>query len=143
MPGSPKAASFAWQATAIAQLSYTNNLLLGLTVATLGFDVSELLSRAASPHMESGRRLPLTALFLLSASFVIGLALVVNRLLAFRATMNAARSREQGNSSLAEHRAAYAKFDRWTYRLLWWQIGSYAGGVLATALLMADRLRMP
>ncbi|MHB0975403.1 MAG: hypothetical protein ACYC0P_14300, partial [Thiobacillus sp.] len=79
-----------------------------------------------------------TTLFrsLLMASVAFGIAVVINRLRAFRATMRAARAREKTKpeSVIEGYRQQYRKLDTRTWFLFWWQIGTFAGGVALTML---------
>ncbi len=131
----PKGSFVRWQAVTIGQLTYAINLVLGFSVATLGFQVTLLL----------GDKLTLIAwqkcafglsLLLLAASVAFGIAVVINRLRAFRATMRAARAREkrESESTIAGHRQLYQRLDGRTWCLFWWQIGTFAGGIALTVL---------
>lgn len=127
-----------WQAVTIGQLTYAINLVLGFSVATLGFQVTLLLGEFTLSGWENfafG-----LSLILLTVSIAFGIAVVINRLRAFRATMHAARAREKKDpeSIIESHRQRYQKLDSRTWPIFWWQIGTFGGGIaLAMLSLLA------
>ncbi|WP_145927185.1 hypothetical protein [Jeongeupia sp. USM3] len=124
-----------WQTVTIGQLTYVINLILGLTVATIGFQVTLLLNKGFAPVGWQKCTFSLS-LLLLSASFALGIAVVVNRLRDFRATMFTAKLREQGaaESAIEEHRALYQRLGSRTWALFWWQLGTFGIGVALTVV---------
>ena len=78
-------------------------------------------------------------MLLFLASIGIGILCVVNRLRDFRATMRAARLREDGKSEdeIKPYRTLYERLGQRTWRLFWWQIGTFAIGVLLMVLGVA------
>ena len=134
-PEEPKGSFVRWQAITIGQLTYATNLIFGLSVATLGFQVSLLLNEHFKPI--SWQKCVFSfSLLLLSASVCLGVWLVINRLKAFRATMKAARKREQGapEEDIEPYRVIYRKLDKKTWHLFWWQIGAFGFGAILTVL---------
>lgn len=131
----PKGSFVRWQAITIDQLTYAINLVLGFSVATLGFQVTLLLRDTFTPIAWQKCAFSLSLLFL-AASVAFGIAIVINRLRAFRATMRAARAREEKEteSTIEGHRQLYRKLDGRTWCLFWWQIGTFAGGISLTML---------
>ena len=75
--------------------------------------------------------------FLISIGF--GIWCVINRLYDFRTTKNVARGKEQGQSEeeLAELRLTYEDSGTRTWKLFWWQIGTFAFAVLTFILSVA------
>jgi Na+-transporting methylmalonyl-CoA/oxaloacetate decarboxylase gamma subunit len=131
----PKGSFVRWQAVTIGQLTYAINLILGFSVATLGFQVTLLLEDKFTPIAWQKCAFGLS-LLLLVASVIFGITVVINRLRAFRATMRTARAREkkETESTIEEHRQLYRKLDGRTWCLFWWQIGTFAGGIVLTVL---------
>lgn len=145
----PKGSFVRWQSITIGQLTYAINLILGLAVASLGFEVTLLLNSKidfdACWHKSdflcvvtffSASCLSILALV---ASIAFGIWAVINRLRDFRATMTAARLREKGkpNSEIDPYRALYRRLGRATWRLFWFQIGAFGSGVVLAVLGIA------
>lgn len=131
----PKGSFIRWQAITVGQLTYAINLVLGFSVATLGFQVTLLLGDKFMPIVWQKCTFSLS-LLLLAASVAFGIVVVINRLRAFRATMRAARAREkeETESIIEEYRRLYRKLDHRTWCLFWWQIGTFGGGIALTML---------
>ncbi|HEY1749585.1 MAG TPA: hypothetical protein VGG11_22850 [Xanthobacteraceae bacterium] len=119
-----------WQAITIAQLTLATNMIFTLSVALLGFEVALMLkSDFALPGLQKWGFL--LSLFATAGSIAAGIWLVINRLRDFRATKDAARLRLDGNHEEANRRSTYANdLGAHTWRLFWWQIGSFACGIL-------------
>lgn len=135
MLNEPKGGFVRWQAIAIQQMTHANNLILGFTVATLGFQVTLLLNEKFVPS--SWQKCAFAfSLLCLSISVLLGVTVVVNRLRDFRATMRAARYREQGSAPelIEEQRALYRKLGNRTWLLFWWQLGTFFSGIALTVL---------
>lgn len=91
--------SIRWQGRTIEQLGYALNLLLGLGVAALGFEVSLILNK--NFHHTGWQNCILSiSLLALVLSVAVGLWCVLNRLHDFRATAETARKRENGASDI-------------------------------------------
>ncbi len=124
-----------WQATTITQLTYSVNLILGLAVGGLGFQVALLLNEKFNPI--SWQKLAFSiSLILLVLSITLGIWCVINRLRDFRTTAKAARMREKGspNEDIQSHRDLYKKLGKRTWVLFWWQIGTFGVGIFFTIL---------
>jgi hypothetical protein len=136
--GEPKGSFIRWQSTTIAQLTYAINLVLAFSVATLGFQVSLLLADNFTPVAWQKCVFFLSTVLLL-ASTGLGICCVINRLRDFRATMRAARLREDGKSEaeVQPYRSLYERLGQRTWCLFWWQIGTFGVGVLVTVLGVA------
>lgn len=136
----PKGSFVRWQAVTVAQLTYAINLLLTFAVATLGYQVTLLGGDKFSLAASGQKCLFSASLLFLGASVLFGLAVVVNRLRSFRATMRAARARETGNAeALATNRTLYKILDSRTWWLFWWQVGTFATGIVLTVASLLSR----
>lgn len=131
----PKGSFVRWQAITIGQLTYAINLILGFSVATLGFQVTLLLREDFTPIAWEKCAFGIS-LLLLVASVAFGIVVVINRLRAFRATMRTARARanRESESVVEGYRQQYRKLDGRSWCLFWWQIGTFAGGISLTML---------
>lgn len=120
-----------WQGIALKQLTYAVNLILGFTVATLGFGVTLLRDQQFSLSARARYALVVSLLGLL-LSVIAGLWCVVNRLRDFRLTALIARLREENaaDTRLSVMRDTAANLGRCTWKLFWWQAILFAGGVV-------------
>lgn len=145
----PKGSFVRWQSITINQLTYAINLILGLCVASLGFEVTLLLNAkididACSHKIEflslvtflSGATLSILALFV---SIALGIWAVINRLRDFRATEMAARLREKGrpDSEILPYQGLYKCLGNSTWRLFWFQIGTFGTGIMFAVVSIA------
>ena len=131
----PKGSFIRWQSITIGQLTYAINLILGFSVATLGFQVTLLLNEKFNPV--SWQKCAFSSsLILLITSVIFGVLVVINRLRDFRVTTKAARKREDGadETDIEQYRILYRKLGKNTWYLFWWQIGTFSVGVLFTVL---------
>jgi hypothetical protein len=121
----PKGSFTRWQSITIAQLTYAINLILGFSVAALGFQIAIILNEKFNPV--SWQKCAFLFSMSLLASVGFGIWCVINRLLDFRATTKVARMREKGKSDeeMQPYRALYQKLGAMTWRLFWWQIGTF------------------
>ena len=140
MPARHQEGSFIrWQTVARTQLSYANNLILGLTVAALGFQVTLLLNTDvdfnAPSEVFAFWALVLSMLMLL-LSVGIGIWLVINRLRSFRASMQVARAMEQAadGPDTERLRKISNRLDARSWRLIWAQIGAFGLGVFLAVI---------
>ncbi len=78
-----------WQGRAIEQFGYASNLILTLSVAALGYNISQLEELDASCSVWSSAIY--VSLFLLCISIVAGLLCTINRLVDFRVTKEIAK----------------------------------------------------
>lgn len=131
----PKGSFMRWQSITIAQLTYAINLILGFSVATLGFLLAILLGDKFNPVSWQKCVFSLS-LILLSASVIFGVWVVINRLRDFRATAKAARKREEkaGEEEIEPLRVLYRKLGARTWCLFWWQVGTFSAGVFFAVL---------
>jgi hypothetical protein len=131
----PKGSFVRWQSIAIGQLTYAANLILGLSIAALGFQITLLLPDRFRPSA-CQKYAFLLSMLLLALSIIFGLWLVINRLRDFRATETAARMREEGESGvkIEPYRVLYRRLGAITWRLFWWQVSTFGAGLFFTVL---------
>lgn len=129
----PKGSFVRWQSITITQLTYSVNLILGLAVAALGFQVVLLLNERFLPDGWQKCAFGASMLTLL-LSIGLGIWCVINRLRDFRATTRAARLREDGkpDNDIQPYRDLYKKLRESTWGLFWWQIGTFGVGIVFT-----------
>lgn len=136
-----RASSIRWQGRTIEQFGYALNLILGLSVAAMGFEVSLLLR---SDFEKDGWQNWLFAASLLSLllSTAVGLWCVVNRLHDFRTTTETARKRENGAPASELHalRSRSRNLGKRTWRLFWWQISAFGAGVFLLILAVGGQV---
>lgn len=135
----PKGSFLRWQSITISQFTYAINLILGFSVATLGFQAALLLNENFEPVGCLQRLSFLASLILLILSVVFGVWVVVNRLEDFRETTTAARKRETGvpDSEIEPHRMRYRELGGRTWCIFRLQIITFALGVFLTFLSVA------
>lgn len=123
--------SIRWQGRTIEQFGYALNLILGLSVAALGFELSLLLGDEFERVRWQNCLLVISLLSLL-LSVAVGLWCVVNRLRDFRATAETARNREDMASALELQplRTLTRTLGDRTWLLFWWQIAAFGIGIL-------------
>jgi uncharacterized membrane protein YbhN (UPF0104 family) len=138
----PKGSFTHWQSTTIVQLTYAINLILSFSVAVLGFQIAIILNEKFNP-VSWQKCTFLFSLACLLISVGSGILCVINRLRDFRATMKVAQMREKGRNDeeIQPYRALYQKLGAMTWRLFWWQIGTFGVGVLVLVLSIAVSLR--
>lgn len=126
----PKGSFVRWQTITIAQLTYSVNLILGLSVAALGFQVALLLNEKFLPVGWQRCAFGISMLTLV-LSIGLGIWCVINRLRDFRATARAARLREdeKPDEDIQPYRDLYKKLGDRAWSIFWWQIGKllYSG----------------
>lgn len=131
----PKGSFVRWQSITIAQLGYAINLILGFSVATFGFQITLLLDNKFNP-ISYQKFVFFISVILIFASLSFGIWAIINRLLDFRATKNAARKKEEKapEKEIESYRIRYRKLGPRTWRLFWLQVGTFGAGVLFTIL---------
>src|SRR3990172_428621 len=130
-----------WQEITITQFGYAVNLILGLSVAALGFLVTLLLNKEFS--LVSWQKCVYSvALLSLATSLGLGIWCVINRLRDFRTTKEIARERtkEETDSQLSSLRDLSGRLGKRTWRLFWWQIGAFGMGALLIVVGVARML---
>lgn len=126
-----------WQGRTIEQFGYALNLILGLTVGALGYELSFLLNEEIVRYVWQNCLFVLSMLTLL-LSVIVGLLCVVNRLRDFRTTAKIARKREDGASDieLQPLRALTYALGKRTWLLFWWQITFFGVGILLMVIAL-------
>ena len=129
-----------WQAVTIAQLGYAINLIFTFSTATLGFELTLVMHGDLAKSCFS-RWLSFSSCLALTTSIGLGVWCVVNRLSDFRKTARIARCREKPRPTLAKLEATVKrlqlevrKLGERTWTLFWWQVGTFAAGVLLLLL---------
>lgn len=135
-----------WQKTTIEQMTYSINLTLGFSVATLGYEASIVLRDHFWNFSIQNRwaficeiiSLALTALstFLLVTSCALGLFCTINRLADFRLTAQISRKDHQRSNchKLLEDRIYSKILGKRTWCLFRWHIFTFGGGILFAVL---------
>ena len=138
MAEDPERSFIRWQSITNRQLGYAINLILTLSVATLGFQVNTLLDPRFNPISWQRAAISISLLsFLFSTA--LGIYCVINRLRDFRITQNVARKREQeiSVSELASDRGRAERLGKRTWKLFRWQIRTFGAGVLLVVIAIA------
>lgn len=120
-----------WQERCNTQLGFVNNTVLALTTAGLGLGVS---SSASGWHLGALRFGTVS----LIVSVLLALGCALNRLWDFRETARIAR----GNMSDVPKAVARGKVEkrgRRTWRVLYWQLSTFALGALALVVALWPR----
>ncbi len=134
--------SFArWQSNTQAQLGYVIGLILSLTTASLGFAVV-LLRRLLNPPLCVASVFVALSIVVLVLSGAIAIVCTINRLCDFRKTTAIARDREKWQrakepdieSKLHDRRSETNRLGKRTWNLLWWQIGTFAFGMVTLVI---------
>jgi hypothetical protein len=139
-----------WQSVTITQLGYTVNLILGLATGSLGFALTLLKDKDFVPQncQKVFFDLSLASLLL---SIALGIWCVISRLRDFRKTKNIARDGEQWKrdgiaddeikSRLEQRRAEVKSLGKCTWRLFYWQLGSFGFGLVMLFLVFLSIYR--
>jgi len=144
-----------WQAISIAQLGFTNNLIITLAAATLGFSLTFLKDNDVVASCWA-KCLLVLSIFGLLVSLAIGLWCALNRLLDFRQTAQNARLRERLGAITSEQKKVDSQktldigrdkaraLGRKTWALLYWQLGTFSFSVamLVGSLVTAYHSRL-
>jgi len=130
-----------WQSTAITQLSYSINLILTFSVAALGFGVSLLLNESYKPTA-CQVYIYFFSLFLFLLSGAFGIWCTINRLRDFRATAKICdlKRKDKNSIELPELRRLTRNLGKKSWKIFWWQIGTFSAGVLLMVLSVAFSL---
>jgi len=133
--------SIRWQGRTIEQFGYAQNLILGLAIASIGYEIALVLNKEIERASWQNCLLSISLLaFVISAGSALWC--VVIRLRNFRATADIARKREDGasNQDLQPQRTKTKELGELTWTLLWWQISSFAIGVLSLVIVSVGSL---
>ncbi len=133
--------SIRWQGRTIEQFGYALNLVLGLAIAGIGYETTLILNKELE---RVGWQNCLLAISLLALVLSVGVALwcVVTRLRNFRITAEIARRREDGETDIVLQplRTKANDLGEFTWALFWWEIWSFAVGVLLFVVIAAGSL---
>jgi hypothetical protein len=135
--------SIRWHDHTTQQFGFALNLILGLSVAALGYELSFL---EKNPSLNCWQiacsLLSLVSLFL---STTLGLICTVNRLRDFRATTDIAKRRENGESGLAllPDRMFVRTLGKRSWILFEGQIWSFGVGILLLTLAVLGSIIKP
>jgi hypothetical protein len=135
-----------WQATTISQLGYAINLILSLSVASLGFSLLLIKDQDFRPGFWTRLLIDLSVAFLI-LSVCVGVGCVINRLQDFRKTASIARDRkdwqnvgltkEETDLKLRERRATVERLGKRTWKLFYAQISTFILGVILLTIALA------
>ena len=119
-----------WQSITITQLGYTINLILTLTLASLGFGTALLINQNFIPT-GGGKVTFLLSMLALIISVILGVICIINRLKDFRKTAKIAKLRGKPNqeSYVNELRLSTKKLGANTWIFFYWQVGFLFLGV--------------
>ncbi|MCT4648495.1 MAG: hypothetical protein N4A74_26140 [Carboxylicivirga sp.] len=143
-----------WDSRRINQFSYSNNLLIGLNLAFLGFFITQ--SGFKINYIGYLVIMQLCTVILLITSFVTGLLTVFNRLKDFRKTAQLTKKRKKKfehdnniilhsgintiNSDIENLKSETGKLGTRTWLLLNWQVWSFLiGTIIGIIYLMIDK----
>ena len=131
--------SIRWQGRTIEQFGYVLNLILGLSVAALGFGVS-LISNEHFVRTGWQNCVFVTSLLFLMLSIAMAIWCIINRLRDFRATAETARKREDGMSpiELQPLRTLTKTLGEKTWILFWFQVGSFGLGMFLLCVVVVS-----
>ena len=134
--------SIRWQGRTIEQFGYALNLILGLAVASIGYETSLVLNKELDRVCWQNCVLFLSLLALV-LSVAVALWCIITRLRNFRLTAEIARKREDDETdvSLQPLRQKSKNLDHFTWVLFWWQIWSFAIGVLLLMVIVVSYFR--
>lgn len=119
---------YRWTEIAINQLGYVINLLLVMTVAAIGFGITFWNENVTGCSL----CLLIISLVSLCFSFLFGGFCTITRLLDFRYTRRAKRYEWTAKdiSEICKLECETYVLGKWTWRLFWFQLGSFAVGVI-------------
>ena len=130
-----------WQNIRISQLGFANNLVIGITIALLGFTIDFIQGDNISLNYFQ-KLLFWIGCFTTLASIGIGLSVVLNRLDDFKLTAQIARKRNTVKLEGIENERAKAKLlGRKTWNLFIWQVSTFIVGFLLLLILVLIELR--
>jgi hypothetical protein len=133
--------SIRWQGRTIEQFGYALNLILGLSVAALGYELSFLLNKEFDRDCWQ-TVCSLISLLFLFLSIALGLWCVVNRLRDFRTTTETAYKRENGASELDLQplRIVTQTLGKRTWLFFFGQIWTFGIGILLLILAVGGSI---
>lgn len=123
-----------WQQALREQLTFLNNLILTLSIGSLGFMFSLLNKQHFVPI--NGQKLCFTtSLFIFFASILFGLAASFSRLFDFRATVKKIKIElTDNNSNLESLKELMDLYGKCTWRLFYGQVIVFAVGIITLSI---------
>ncbi|MBN1176394.1 MAG: hypothetical protein JXA51_01805 [Dehalococcoidales bacterium] len=119
-----------WQGITIQQLTFINNLLIGLAAGILAFQLNIVFSEYIELDCASKVLFSLS-IVLIFISLAVGCSTALNRLVDFRITMRIADKREKEDlKGIESLRDKTNRLGKWTWRLLKAQIVIFSLGVI-------------
>lgn len=131
-----------WQGKSIDYLSYAINLILGFSIAGIGYGASVLRDTSFIPSGWAKALFGISLLFLILAS-TVGVACILNRLKDFRDTATIARkkSKNEYDEELEELRELVGIIGKRTRCFFKWQVGLFGFGILFLILSLSMTYR--
>ncbi|MFZ3058446.1 MAG: hypothetical protein WA102_01795 [Candidatus Methanoperedens sp.] len=145
MPNGKNESFIRWQGRTIKQLSFVNNLMIGLATGLLAFQTNLIFNYRAT-LLSSDKWLLLISILMVLFSLFFGCCAALNRLSSFQKTSHVARKREEGGKKregIKEMRDLVKKLDGRTWLLLQVQIVLFALGGLFLLLVSLHLLSLP
>lgn len=134
-----------WQGRTIKQLSYVNNLMIGIATGLLAFQTNLVFNYRVT-LLSSDKWLLLISILMVLFSLFFGCCAALNRLSSFQKTSQIARKREDGGKKRAgieEMRVLVKKLDNRTWQLLQVQVVLFALGGLFLLFVSLYLLSLP
>lgn len=122
-----------WQQVTRDQLSFTNNTVLALATASLGFAVMQFTDGVTVTTSRFQVWVLPTVVALLLASHLCAIWCALNRLWDFRETAQIVKASTRGED-VAQTRQSNKDRGELTWTLLYWQVGTFAGAILIFTL---------
>jgi hypothetical protein len=130
-----------WQNIRISQLGFINNLIIGLSIALLGFIIDFIQTDNLILNNFQKLMFWIGSLLILS-SIGIGIFVVINRLEDFKLTAQIARKRENKKNTEDENERTISKLlGKRTWKYFTWQIATFLIGFIAFLVLVFIELQ--
>lgn len=125
-----------WQNIRITQLGFANNLIIGLSVGSLGY-LMNFVTKSNSFNLFQKILIWFGCPLLLISCFV-GLLLIINRLEDFKITSQIALKRELGeNVDIEILRSQTKEIGKRTWNLFIWQVSTFFSGFVCLILIIS------
>jgi len=130
-----------WQKITIDQLSFINNLIIGLSSGLLVFEADFVFNNKI--YNITLAWLTFISILLFFFSLVFGIIIAFNRLSSFRYTARIARKRQTNDRENIENLRDWTdEIDARTWCLFWWDIGIFIFGFSIFMLTMIIKIFM-
>lgn len=134
-----------WQALLVSQFSYVVNLLIVLSMSTIGFSLSLLFNKDFLP-VEWSRYFFTSSLFSQLFSMGLGIWCNINRLHDFRLTKDIVSKRldRTKDQEIGNERQKTKKLGKYSWLLFWGQLIMFCLGtlMLMTSLMIINRSKL-